>query len=171
MQSVKNISFTNRDDRDWPPRVGKRRLGLLGCMLRRLLSHRGLAAAAGAAAAAWALPSACEQRSATGAQAAAAAAADALPIYSKAEVAKHTTPESGIWVVFRGDVYDITTFVQNQRLSKPSPMGHGRPEPPERLVGRGWPERGAARGVPWLRKEPPESQLAEVCAILVSTHP
>ena len=120
-------------------------LGLLGCMLRRLLSHRGLTAAAGAAAAAWALPSACEQRSATGAQAAAAAAADALPIYSKAEVAKHTTPESGIWVVFRGDVYDITTFVQNQRLSKPSPMGHGRPEPPdERLVGRGWPERGAA---------------------------
>ena len=28
-------------------------------------------------------------------------------------VAKHTTAESGIWVVFGGDVYDITSFVQN----------------------------------------------------------
>ena len=83
-------------------------------MLRRLFSHRGLTAAVGAAAGALALPSACEQRSvATGAPAAAAAAADALPIYSKAEVAKHRTPESGIWVVFGGDVYDITSFVQN----------------------------------------------------------
>ena len=83
-------------------------------MLRRLFSHRGLTAAVGAAAGALALPSACEQRSvATGAPAAAAAAADALPIYSKAEVAKHRTAESGIWVVFGGDVYDITSFVQN----------------------------------------------------------
>ena len=81
-------------------------------MLRRLFSHRGLTAAVGAAAGALALPSACEQRSATGAPAA-AAAADALPVYSKAEVAKHRTAESGIWVVFGGDVYDITSFVQN----------------------------------------------------------
>jgi len=43
----------------------------------------------------------------------AAAAGAALPIYSKAEVAKHTTPETGVWVVFQGGVYDITTFVQN----------------------------------------------------------
>jgi len=82
-------------------------------MLRRLFSHRGLTAAVGAAAGALALPSLCEQRSvATGAPAA-AAAADALPVYSKAEVAKHRTAESGIWVVFGGDVYDITSFVQN----------------------------------------------------------
>jgi hypothetical protein len=84
-----------------------------GAMLRRLFSHRGLTAAVGAAAGALTLPSACEQRSATGVPPAAAAAADALPIYSKAEVAKHTTSESGIWVVFAGDVYDITSFVQN----------------------------------------------------------
>ena len=72
-------------------------------------------AAAGLAAGAWALPCVCEQRPATDALHApvAAAAGAALPIYSKAEVAKHTTPETGVWVVFQGGVYDITTFVQN----------------------------------------------------------
>ena len=78
-------------------------------MLRRLLSHRGLtAAAAGVTAGAWELPSVCEQRSAS-----APAAADALPIFSKAEVAKHTTPATGVWVMFQGGVYDITSFVQH----------------------------------------------------------
>jgi len=36
-----------------------------------------------------------------------------LPTYSLAEVATHTTVEKGVWVTFRGGVYDITTFVQN----------------------------------------------------------
>ena len=35
-----------------------------------------------------------------------------LPFYSRAEVAKHTTPATGIWVTFEDGVYDITEFVQ-----------------------------------------------------------
>ena len=33
---------------------------------------------------------------------------------------------------------------------------YGRPEPPKRLIGRGWPEPGAARGVIWRWQKPPE---------------
>ena len=36
-----------------------------------------------------------------------------LPIFTRAEVAKHASAEAGIWVTFRGGVYDITQFVQN----------------------------------------------------------
>ena len=39
-----------------------------------------------------------------------------LPTFTKAEVAKHNSLESGdkrVWVIFRGAVYDITEFVQN----------------------------------------------------------
>lgn len=36
-----------------------------------------------------------------------------LPIISRAELSKHMSPETGIWVSFRGAVYDITSFVAN----------------------------------------------------------
>ena len=32
--------------------------------------------------------------------------------FSRAEVAKHTTPETGIWVTYKDGVYDITQFVE-----------------------------------------------------------
>jgi len=35
-----------------------------------------------------------------------------LPNYTKAEVANHKTPETGIWVTYKNGVYDITQFVQ-----------------------------------------------------------
>ena len=33
------------------------------------------------------------------------------PLYSKDDVAKHNSPDNGIWVSFEGHVYDITEFV------------------------------------------------------------
>ena len=36
-----------------------------------------------------------------------------LPTFTRAEVAKHSSPDTGVWVVFRGGVYDITEFIQN----------------------------------------------------------
>ena len=179
-------------------------------MLRRLLAHRGLSAAVGAVAGAWALPSACEQRSVTGAPhapsaaaaaaggdggdapaaststaastaaavvaavatgaphapAAAAAAEDALPVYSKAEVAKHTTPESGIWVIFQGDVYDITTFVQNHSggIEKIMTAAGGEVEPYWSLY-RQHLLPGAAGQEP-----KPKSHVAEILAPLLIGH-
>ena len=44
------------------------------------------------------------------------------------------------------------------------PRMAGRPARPERLIGRGWPELGAAWSTIWRRKRPPESQLAEALA-------
>ncbi|XP_030229855.1 sulfite oxidase, mitochondrial [Gadus morhua] len=35
----------------------------------------------------------------------------ALPVFSQAEVSKHGSLEAGVWVTFRGGVYDITDFV------------------------------------------------------------
>jgi sulfite oxidase len=35
-----------------------------------------------------------------------------LPTYSRSEVAKHTTPETGIWVTYGQGVYDITDFAE-----------------------------------------------------------
>jgi hypothetical protein len=35
-----------------------------------------------------------------------------LPIYTRADVASHKTPETGIWVSFKSGVYDITNFVE-----------------------------------------------------------
>ena len=35
----------------------------------------------------------------------------ALPVFSQDEVAKHGSLEAGVWVTFRGGVYDITEFV------------------------------------------------------------
>ena len=37
----------------------------------------------------------------------------ALPIFKRAEVAKHTTPDSRIWVTYKDGVYNITRFVVN----------------------------------------------------------
>ncbi|XP_069761634.1 sulfite oxidase, mitochondrial isoform X2 [Narcine bancroftii] len=34
------------------------------------------------------------------------------PVYTRQEVAKHKTVESGIWVTYKSDVYDITNFVE-----------------------------------------------------------
>jgi len=39
--------------------------------------------------------------------------AKAWPVYTRAEVARHTTPETGIWVSYKSGVYDITEFVAN----------------------------------------------------------
>lgn len=40
--------------------------------------------------------------------------ARSLPVFSKAEVAKHASLEDGsVWVIFRGGVYDITEFIKN----------------------------------------------------------
>jgi len=39
--------------------------------------------------------------------------ASLLPTLSMAEVSKHTSVETGVWVTFRGGVYDITSFVAN----------------------------------------------------------
>eukprot|EP00931_Biecheleriopsis_adriatica_P052430 TRINITY_DN30497_c0_g1_i2.p1 TRINITY_DN30497_c0_g1~~TRINITY_DN30497_c0_g1_i2.p1 ORF type:complete len:650 (+),score=127.59 TRINITY_DN30497_c0_g1_i2:53-2002(+) len=39
--------------------------------------------------------------------------AEPWPVYSQEEVAKHTTPETGIWVSYKDGVYDITDFVAN----------------------------------------------------------
>lgn len=36
-----------------------------------------------------------------------------LPTYRLSEVAKHTTRETGIWVTYKGDVYDISKFIPN----------------------------------------------------------
>ena len=97
----------------------------------RLFTNRRLATAAGlAAAGALALPSSlCERATATSTIADTAARRpppsaapspppqphhdDGLPIYSKAEIAEHVSPERGVWVTFQGGVYDITAFVQN----------------------------------------------------------
>ena len=35
-----------------------------------------------------------------------------LPTFTMAEVAKHKTKETGMWVIFKGEVYDITEFVE-----------------------------------------------------------
>lgn len=35
-----------------------------------------------------------------------------LPAYTKADVSKHTTPETRIWVTYKDGVYDITEFVE-----------------------------------------------------------
>ena len=35
----------------------------------------------------------------------------ALPVFSQDEVAKHGSLEAGVWVTYRGGVYDITEFV------------------------------------------------------------
>ena len=41
-------------------------------------------------------------------------AAAAIPdaIFTREEVAKHTTPETGIWVIYKDGVYDITEFIE-----------------------------------------------------------
>jgi len=39
--------------------------------------------------------------------------AKSWPRYTRAEVAKHTTKETGIWVTYKNGVYDITKFVAN----------------------------------------------------------
>ncbi|CAJ1405540.1 unnamed protein product [Effrenium voratum] len=39
--------------------------------------------------------------------------AEPWPRYCSADVAKHTTPEQGIWVSYKDGVYDITKFVAN----------------------------------------------------------
>mmetsp|Transcript_16212 Transcript_16212/g.43676 ORF Transcript_16212/g.43676 Transcript_16212/m.43676 type:complete len:678 (+) Transcript_16212:69-2102(+) len=39
--------------------------------------------------------------------------AKAWPMYTRAEVARHTTMETGIWVSYKNGVYDITEFVAN----------------------------------------------------------
>lgn len=36
---------------------------------------------------------------------------DGLPVFSRADVQKHKTKESGIWVTFKAGVYDITNFL------------------------------------------------------------
>lgn len=35
-----------------------------------------------------------------------------FPLYRKAEVARHKTSESGVWVTYRDGVYDVTDFVR-----------------------------------------------------------
>lgn len=40
-------------------------------------------------------------------------ASNDFPIFRASEVAKHTTKETGIWVIFEDGVYDITKFIQN----------------------------------------------------------
>lgn len=35
----------------------------------------------------------------------------ASPIFSQEEVTKHRSPKDGVWVTYRGGVYDITEFV------------------------------------------------------------
>lgn len=40
------------------------------------------------------------------------AASEPLPKFSRAEVAKHKTVETGIWVIYKNGVYDITEFVE-----------------------------------------------------------
>ena len=35
-----------------------------------------------------------------------------LPVYSLEEVAKHNKPETRMWVIFKGEVYDITDFAE-----------------------------------------------------------
>lgn len=35
----------------------------------------------------------------------------ALPVYSQEEVTKHHSLEDGVWVTYKGGVYDITEFV------------------------------------------------------------
>jgi cytochrome b involved in lipid metabolism len=35
-----------------------------------------------------------------------------LPTYRREEIAQHKTSEKGIWVTYKGVVYDITTFVE-----------------------------------------------------------
>mmetsp|Transcript_19730 Transcript_19730/g.50088 ORF Transcript_19730/g.50088 Transcript_19730/m.50088 type:complete len:564 (+) Transcript_19730:209-1900(+) len=35
-----------------------------------------------------------------------------LPVYTREEVSKHTTPETRIWVTYKDGVYDITEFVE-----------------------------------------------------------
>lgn len=36
---------------------------------------------------------------------------DGLPVFTRADVQKHKTKESGIWVTFKAGVYDITNFL------------------------------------------------------------
>jgi sulfite oxidase len=36
-----------------------------------------------------------------------------LPVYTRAEVAQHTTVEAGVWTTFGNGVYDITGFIEN----------------------------------------------------------
>lgn len=39
-------------------------------------------------------------------------AEQSYPVYTRQDVAKHKTMESGIWVTYKSDVYDITNFVE-----------------------------------------------------------
>lgn len=39
------------------------------------------------------------------------APASSLPIYTQDEVTKHRSVEEGVWVTYKGSVYDITEFV------------------------------------------------------------
>lgn len=92
--------------------------------LRRLAAARGpIAAVAGAALASTATVHYSSSRTAAAATApppelpAVAAwhkeGAKSLPIYTSAEVAAHSSMESGVWVTFGGAVYDITEFIKN----------------------------------------------------------
>lgn len=37
---------------------------------------------------------------------------DNLPVYTECDVAKHSTKENGIWVIYKNGVYDVTDFVE-----------------------------------------------------------
>ena len=36
---------------------------------------------------------------------------DALPVFKKEEIARHDSIESGVWVVYKDGVYDLSEFV------------------------------------------------------------
>jgi hypothetical protein len=48
------------------------------------------------------------------------------PIFSRAEVATHTTKEAGIWVIYQDGVFDITEFVDNHPGGSRILLGAGK---------------------------------------------
>jgi sulfite oxidase len=88
--------------------------------LRRVLRSPRLVAAAGvgfAAAGALAAPGSAQAppppQAAAPPQAWHSEDAAKLPTFTKAEVEKHASLDAGVWIIFRGGVYDITRFIAN----------------------------------------------------------
>lgn len=43
--------------------------------------------------------------------------AEGKKLFRLEEVAKHNTIESGVWITFEGNVYDVTKFIPNHRTN------------------------------------------------------
>ena len=40
-------------------------------------------------------------------------AAQSLPVYRRSEINRHVSMDNGVWVTYKGNVYDISKFIAN----------------------------------------------------------